>query len=156
MEVEKLGHMESFNDLELGRLFYRGRLGMRVSFASDRNVLWFDAEPKAVVFDGADLVNKSVFVLDNPVFQVTRDLALWRLGIPNGPASGIVIVSKDGQWLRAYHASGEFDIDLVSGEGHRIKADENVAWTRAWRIVVSTGTEDEATLLQSAEWTTQP
>jgi hypothetical protein len=153
MEIEKLGRMEPFNDLQFGELFYGGQLGMRVSFGQDRGVLLVDGEPKATIVDGSAFANKRVLVLDKPTFQVARDLAHWKFGLPKSPANGIVIVSKDDLRLRATQASGDFDIDLATGNGRRSEADENVAWTSAWRIVVKAGMEREAMLLQSVEWT---
>ncbi|WP_407189151.1 hypothetical protein [Bradyrhizobium centrosematis] len=152
MIVEQIGHMKPFKDLENGTLFYRGNLGIKVTIDSHSSVLVLEAGPKAVMYDGNDLANRSVLVLNKPVFQVKNDLALWHFGVPKGPVTGIVVVSADGQRLRAHHESGEYDIDLATGIGHRINADENVSWTAAWRVVSKSGFEQETALLQSSEW----
>lgn len=152
MKVEPFGVIKPFQDLEPGDLFWRGRLCMRVSLGADRGVLELSEEPRATILDGAHLVNKSALLLSDSTFQVAPDLRCWRFGLPGGPGTGIVILSSDGLRLRAYHPSGEVDIDLASGVGKRITPDENVTWTEAWRIVTKAGSEQETPLLQSSHW----
>ncbi|WP_316202828.1 MULTISPECIES: hypothetical protein [unclassified Bradyrhizobium] len=152
MNVESNGVIKLFQDVERGRLFWRDSLYMRVSLGADGGVLQLSDEPRATIVTGANLVNQSVLLLNESTFQVAPDLRCWRFGLPSGPATGIVIVSCDGLRLRAYHPSGEVDIDLANGVGKRITADANVAWTDAWRIVVKAGTEQETPLLQSSRW----
>jgi hypothetical protein len=152
MNIETLGNLEPFNDLDFGTLFYRGKLGMRVSLGDDRGVLLFDTKQQCSIVDGAEFANKEVMVPKKPTFQVTRNLAKWRFGEIDYSHIGVATLRQDALFLRCYHKAGNCDVSLHQGKSRRNDATESVAWTPAWRIVVNAGTDSVAVLFSSTDW----
>ncbi|WP_316190372.1 hypothetical protein [Bradyrhizobium sp. SZCCHNS2096] len=152
MDIEMIGQMKPFNDLAVGTIFLRGDIGIRVSLGGDSGVLLLDQKPAALIVNGYQFVNKSVLILEKAAIQTARDRAKWNFGLSLGPQTGFVVISGNSLLLRADHPSGHVDVDLLTGLGKHAVANENVAWSEAWRVVINAGAASETVLLQSAAW----